>query len=328
MRVEFLPKVSVVVPAYNAAQTIVKTIRALLGQDYPKELFDVTVVDDGSTDRTGDVVKECHVRYVRQNNKGPAAARNHGASLANGDIILFTDADCVPNANWIKEMVKPFDDAEVKAVKGAYRTEQPELMARFCQLEFEERFELLKKAPSIDMVDTYSAGFRSEIFKAMGGFDTSFPVANNEDTELSYRLSAAGHKMVFNPAAIVCHLNHPASIKRYARIKFWRGYWRIVVYKKFPGKAVKDTYTPQTLKFQILCVMSFAGLLPFSVFLPRYGVPLLVLCAVFFVLLSIPFFLLVLKKAASLALLSPAFLLLRAAAIGSGALWGMVKSKG
>src|SRR3989338_4206345 len=130
MQVEFLPKVSVVVPAYNAQQTITKTIAALMGQDYPKDLFDVTVVDDGSKAGTGEVGKGYAVRYVRQDNKGPATARNLGASMAAGDIILFTDADCVPNVDWIREMVKPFVDSLVKAVKGAYRTEQPQMMAR------------------------------------------------------------------------------------------------------------------------------------------------------------------------------------------------------
>ena len=152
---------------------------------------------------------------------------------AQGEIILFTDSDCVPSDNWISEMVKPFEDKEVVAVKGAYKTRQKSITARFAQLEFEERFEMLKKAESIDMVDTYSAGYRKDIFLLMGGFDPYFPVANNEDTELSYRMSKLGYKMVFNPDAIVYHLNHPSSIKRYARLKFWRGYWRTVVYKRF-----------------------------------------------------------------------------------------------
>ena len=130
-------------------------------------------------------------------------------------------------------------------------------MARFAQVEFEERFDMLKRVGTIDMVDTYSAGFRKEIFLKMGGFDTSFPVANNEDTEFSYRMSKLGYRMVFNPDAIVYHLNHPDTIRKYARLKFWRGYWRMVVYKKFPDKMLKDTYTPQTLKLQILFLFLF-----------------------------------------------------------------------
>ena len=79
----------------------------------------------------------------------------------------------------------------------------------------------------------------------MRGFDESFPVANNEDTDLSYRIAAAGHVMVFNPDAVVSHLRHPDSLRRYIRQKFWRGYWRMIVYRRHPGKMVKDTYTPR-----------------------------------------------------------------------------------
>src|SRR3990172_10127958 len=194
-------KISVIVPAYNAQKTIHQSIEALLAQEYPKERYEVIIIDDGSSDGTADVVKAYPVKYMHQRNQGPATARNAGAREAGGEIMLFTDSDCVPFANWIAEMVKPFEDKEVVAVKGAYKNKQKSMVARFAQLEFEERFEMLKKAESIDMVDTYSAGYRRDLFMAAGGFDASFPVANNEDTELSYRLSVLGHKMVFNPGA-------------------------------------------------------------------------------------------------------------------------------
>ena len=256
-------KVSVIVPAYNAQKTIGQCIEALLSQKYQRENYEVIVIDDGSTDGTAEIVKTYPVKYLYQRNQGPATARNVGVKEAQGEIILFTDSDCVPSDNWIAEMVKPFEDKEVVAVKGAYKTRQKSLTARFAQLEFEERFEMLKKAESIDMVDTYSAGYRKDIFLLMGGFDPYFPVANNEDTELSYRMSKLGYKMVFNADAIVYHLNHPSSIRRYARLKFWRGYWRTVVYKRFPDKMLKDTYTPQTLKLQILSLFLLIAVTPF-----------------------------------------------------------------
>lgn len=328
MQADFTPKVSVIVPAYNAEHTVAKTIEALIKQNYPKDLFDITVIDDGSTDNTGNIIKKYPVQHARQSNKGPATARNLGAKLTKSEILLFTDADCVPSADWIREMIRPFTDPKIMAVKGAYIGGQRELMARFSQLEFEERFEMLKKVEYIDMVDTYSAGFRRNIFEKMGGFDTSFPEANSEDLDLSYRMSYAGHKMVFNPFATVGHLNHPDSISRYAKIKFSRGYWRMVVYKRFPGKAVKDTYTPQTLKLQILAFLLIAGSIPFTAVAPAYGVYMLILSVAIFILLSIPFALMALKKDPLLAFLSPAFLFLRAVSIGSGALWGVLRTKG
>lgn len=315
---------SVIVPAYNAAATLDACLQALLAQTVEREACEVLVIDDGSTDRTGEAARQYPVRLMRQENRGPAAARNHGAREAKGEILLFTDSDCVPSPDWIREMAEPFADPAVAAVKGAYRTSQRSLVARFAQAEFEERFEMLKKADSIDMVDTYSAAFRREIFWGEGGFDESFPVANNEDTDLSYKLSAAGHKMVFNPAAVVYHLRHPDSVRRYMKQKFGRGYWRMVVYEKFPGKMVKDTYTPQSLKFQILFLFAaffFAAFVP----LTRASAWPAAFFSLAYLGATFPFTLFALGRDAAVGVLSPLFLAMRALAIGSGVLYFLGK---
>jgi len=317
-------KVSVIVPAYNARKTIGQCIEALLSQKYQRENYEVIVIDDGSADGTADAVKAYPVKYMYQRNQGPATARNAGVREAQGEIILFTDSDCVPSDNWIAEMIKPFEDKEVVAVKGGYKTRQKSMVARFAQIEFEERFEMLKKAESIDMVDTYSAGYRKEIFLQMGGFDPYFPVANNEDTELSYRMSKLGYKMVFNPNAVVYHLNHPNTIRRYSRLKFWRGYWRTVVYKRFPEKMIKDTYTPQTLKLQILFLLLFIAAIPFAVVFPK-GVYLLIIMAISFCVISLPFIMLATRKDPIIGVFSPFYLFIRAASLGFGMLWGITR---
>jgi glycosyltransferase involved in cell wall biosynthesis len=318
-----MKKYSVIVPAYNAAGTLAKCLQALENQSIPKKDYEVIVVDDGSTDETPGVVKQFPVHYVRQINQGPAAARNKGAAEAGGGIILFTDADCVPQHAWLKEMVRPFEDPRVMAVKGAYKTHQRGLTARFAQIEFEERFERLNKAASIDMVDTYSAGYRKSVFHSLGGFDPSFPVANNEDTDFSYRMSRAKHKMAFNPAAVVYHLNHPDSISQYARLKFGRGYWRMVVYRRYPDKMLKDTYTPQTLKLQIVSLYFALLCSPFLGLRSTVPIYPLLFGIALFGLSAIPFILFTLKKDLIIGALSPFFISLRAGALGLGIIWGV-----
>lgn len=318
---------SVIIPAYNARNTIEKCMLALTNQSVPKENYEVIVVDDGSTDNTAEMVKKFQVKYFHQPNHGPATARNKGVREAKGEIILFTDADCVPRDNWIEEMAKPFENPEVMAVKGAYKTEQKTLIARFAQVEFEERFNMLKKAESIDMVDTYSAGYRKSVFLSLGGFDPSFPFANNEDTELSYKMSRAGHRMVFKPNAIVYHFGHPDSIRKYARLKFWRGYWRMVVYKRYPDKMLRDSYTPQTLKLQILFLFIFLTCLPFSWFMPNLLFYPAILCLILFILSTLPFIRLALTRDLIVALLSPFFLSVRAVSLGLGIIWGIASQK-
>lgn len=283
---------SVIVPVFNGANTITQCLDALAKQTIPAPQYELIVVDDGSTDETASVVHRWSTanpnigcKLIRQTNQGPAAARNRGAEVAHGELLLFTDADCRPLANWVEAFVAAFgllaegDEGDgdrldvsarpvaqestqdpIAAAMGTYRTDQRTAAARFAQLEFEERYERMRHEPSIDVVATYSAAFRRTIFSETNGFDPSFPKANNEDVELSYRLSALGHTMIFVPDAIVFH-PHGAGWWDYARTKLGRAYWRTIVYKRYPGKALKDSYTPQLLKVQIvLAPLSLLGL--------------------------------------------------------------------
>lgn len=242
--------ISVVIPAYNAERSLPYALRALQNQTVPRNLYEVIVVDDASMDGTGAVAREFGVRYRRQNKEGPAAARNLGVRIARGDIILFTDSDCIPKEDWIEKMIKPFEDPQVAGAMGRYLTRQTEYCARFTQLEFEERFSILRDYDSIDLVASFAAAFRRSVFEAVGGFDAHYPLANNEDVELSYKIASQGYKMVFLNDAVVYH-RHPARWRKYFSTKFTRAFWRTLVYKKFPGKILKDTYTPQSLKAQM-----------------------------------------------------------------------------
>ncbi len=311
-------KISIIIPTYNASNSLQNCLEALKKQDFSGGQYEIIVVDDGSTDSTSSIATNYCVRYHYQHNKGPAAARNRGVEMAEGDIILFTDTDCIPDKNWVKEMVLFFQDPEIIGVKGAYRTAQRSLWAQFAQAEFNERYKLLLKNKYIDMVDTYSAGYRKDAFLSIGGFDTSFPAPNNEDTDLSYRISLKGYKMIFNPNAIVWHTGHPDTLKEYMVLKFWRGYWRMAVYQKYSAKMIKDSYTPQILKFQIL--LTFLSIICFiapfvsqlQTFYPFY------FCIFFFIMLSLPFMIMAIKQNVIVGLLSPLFLFLRAFSLGCG----------
>lgn len=312
---------SVVIPAYNAGKTLPDTLIALKNQTVSSSDYEVIVVDDGSTDETASVAHSFGVNCISQPNRGPAAARNKGARAARGEIILFTDADCAPDQDWIMQMTLPFRNERTAGVKGAYRTRQAELAARFAQAEFEDRYDLLQKVAAIDMVDTYSAAFRREIFINIGLFDESFPVANNEDTELSYRLCAAGYLLEFNPNALVYHW-HQGSFAKYFRLKFKRGYWRMVVYRKFPEKAFKDTYTPIVIKLQTLMAALSLPVTLCAIVYPK----LIMVTALLFVaimLSSIAFSIKTFNKDPGVGLISPVIVLGRAVAFALGTLFSL-----
>jgi len=310
---------AIVIPAYNSEKTLSACLESLVGQSLSIQVYEIIVVDDGSTDSTANIAKKFPVTYIHQDNQGPAAARNRGAKAASGGILLFTDSDCTPDNHWLEEMVAPFKDPTVVGVKGAYKTMQKELAARFAQAEFEDRYDLLRKSSAIDMVDTYSAAFRKDAFLRMGGFDTRFPVANNEDTDLSYRMANAGFKLVFNPDAYVYHI-HPKTVHQYLKIKFWRGYWRMSVYRNFPGKAVRDSYTPNVIKLQTILMALSLPLIVFSVFFPFL---LFIALSLWGGILtsSIPFFLKTYPKDKQVAWASPVIILLRSASFAFGCLF-------
>ncbi|MCI5147436.1 MAG: glycosyltransferase, partial [Candidatus Electrothrix sp. AR3] len=265
--------------------------------------------------------------YHFQKNKGPAVARNRGVSLAQGNLVFFTDADCVPDPDWLEKMALPFSKSKVAAVQGVYRTEQKSLVARFAQIEFAERYAMLEKRDSIDMIATYSAGFRKAVFLAQGGFDTRFPKADNEDTEFSYRMAEQGFMMVFAPQAVIRHLDHPHSVGQYFRLKFGRGFWRMMVYRIFPGKMIKDTYTPQSLKFQIISLFGMGMSLFLLLFTPLLGFLSLLCSLLFFLVQSIPFTLAAFRQDRIVGVFALFLLALRGLSIGSGELWGLIRMK-
>lgn len=265
-----------------------------------------------------------NVRLVRQNNAGPAAARNRGAREASGSIILFTDDDCVPQPNWVEEMLEPFGDPEVVGAKGTYRTRQRSLVARFVQIEYEDRYRLVARQPDIDFIDTYSAGFRRHRFFEMGGYDRSFPVACAEDVELSYRMSARGWKMRFAPSAIVYH-THPESLARYLRKKYKFAYWRMLALRKNPAKSVKDSHTPQTMKLQLLLAPSMICAAAFDV-ATRPELPATAVVLGLFLLSTAPFAWRALRKDLMIGLLSPFLLAARAWAQFLGTVPGAINA--
>jgi len=313
----------VIIPAFNAEKTIGRCLGALTKQDYNGE-YEIIVIDDGSTDSTPDIISQFDKAHlIRQSNAGPAAARNRGASAAGGKIILFTDADCVPEPDWISEMLRPFyENGEVIGVKGAYKTRQKEITARFVQLEYEDKYNYMLKDKFIDFIDTYSAGFRKDVFLEMKGYDSSFPVACAEDVELSYRMSNKGHKMVFNPDAVVYH-THPDSLISYLKKKYKFAYWRMLALKKNPDKALKDSHTPQTMKIQLLFPPLIMGSAVLAVMNSVFLFPALLLMMVFLVT-TLSFSFTALKRDVVIGLLAPALLFLRASAQFSGVLSGML----
>jgi cellulose synthase/poly-beta-1,6-N-acetylglucosamine synthase-like glycosyltransferase len=221
-------------------------------------------------------------------------------------------------------MAEPFKNKAIVGVSGTYKTlNKDSLIARFAGYEIEERHEKLKKEKYIDFIGTYSAGYRKDIFIKFGGFDESFPIASAEDTELSFKISSANLKMLFQPKAFVFH-QHPNTLLKFLKQKFWRGYWRIPLYRKHTGKIFRHSYTPKSLYFEIgilglAIVTSFLGLLKLMPIIFGFSFFLLAF------LLTLPFSFKIFKRDKLVGLLSPFIIILRNFSIGLGIVFGLLK---
>jgi cellulose synthase/poly-beta-1,6-N-acetylglucosamine synthase-like glycosyltransferase len=197
------------------------------------------------------------VRLFPRKHAGPSAQRNFGVKNASGDIVLFTDSDCILPRNLLKRVIMDFKKYDVAGVGGTYKTLNKEsAIARYVGYEIGYRHEA--ESMFTDFLGSYCSAYKRDIFLKYGGFDEKFLIASGEDSELSFRISKY-HKLLLDKEMFVWH-RHPDSFKRYMRTQFWRAYWRVLMYKKFPDKILGESYTgkeiPLASFFMTLFILS------------------------------------------------------------------------
>jgi cellulose synthase/poly-beta-1,6-N-acetylglucosamine synthase-like glycosyltransferase/peptidoglycan/xylan/chitin deacetylase (PgdA/CDA1 family) len=197
---QFTPWVSVLVPAFNEAAGIERNVRSLAGADYPAH--EVIVVDDGSTDGTGEIVEGLGlpgVQVIRQPNSGKAAALNAGLALATGEVIVTVDADTVFEADTLRRLVEPFADPEVGAVAGNTKVgNRRGLLGTWQHIDYVTGFNLDRRLYDalrcMPTVPGAVGGFRREAIEVAGGFSSATLA---EDTDLTIAIGRAGWRVVY-----------------------------------------------------------------------------------------------------------------------------------
>ncbi|RME43638.1 MAG: glycosyltransferase [Chloroflexi bacterium] len=320
---------SVIIPAYNAADTLPRCLEALKRQSLPVSAYEVIVVDDGSTDDTVAVAEAYGATVVRARHEGPASARNMGVGRARAPVVVFTDADCEPAPDFLERMLESLRDPRVSGARGAYRSRQSGLVARFVQLEYEERYRHIvryeKEHGTVDALDTSYAAYRRQAFLEAGGFDTRFGSAAGEDHELSFRMARQGHVFRFVPEAVVYH-QHVSTWWGYARRKYRIGYWKAFLTRQHPRYVLGDAHTTQSLKLQMaLTALSGPAILAWLAGILSGWV---VLAPVLLFLLSaIPFLRLIARRDPPVLPVALPLLLTRATASGLGFFVGLLNAR-
>jgi glycosyltransferase involved in cell wall biosynthesis len=222
--IQHFPTVSIVVPAYNEEKNIEECIKSLLTLDYQNK--EIIIVDDHSTDRTADIVSKYPVILIRRSQRGGhAAARNDGIKAAKGEIIAFTDADCITDRAWLKNLIRNYDNPTVGGVGGVVLSKSQNLLAKYRTYREREEYEKhdISKT-NVTNLPGGNASYRKEVLEKVGGFDPRFSAPIGQATlELGYRILRAGYKLVGETDAVVFH-TYGGSAREWLITYFRGGY--------------------------------------------------------------------------------------------------------
>ena len=235
---------SVIIPTYNRMDVLPEVLDGLEGQEGAPP-FEVVVVDDGSTDGTGEWLRErtagrpsaVPIRVISQSNQGPAAARNRGVRAAAGERVAFLGDDTVPSAGWLAahdQAREQHPEEGLLAVIG-YTGWHPRMrlnpFLRYINdhgLQF--GYALIDQPEDVPFNFFYTSNLslpRSALLDEP--FDLGFPYAAWEDIEVSYRLKKRGMRLVYRPEARVAH-DHPTDLGRFMTRQEKAGYSAVVFY--------------------------------------------------------------------------------------------------
>jgi peptidoglycan-N-acetylglucosamine deacetylase len=204
---EYQPEVTVLIPAYNEESVIVDTVRSALASTYPK--LEILVIDDGSKDRTAELVRanfsrDSRVRLMLQSNHGKPSALNHGLSEAIGEIVVSIDADTIVDPDAVTRLVRHFADPNVGAVAGNVKVmNRNRWITRWQALEYITSQNLEKRAfdllNCIPVVPGAVGAWRTDLLRSHDGFSGD-TVA--EDTDLTLTIRRNGWKILYDETAI------------------------------------------------------------------------------------------------------------------------------
>jgi GT2 family glycosyltransferase len=277
------PKVSVVVCAYNAESTMAACLDSLQQLRYPA--YEVIVIDDGSTDRTGRIADQYEgIHVVHQENEGLSAARNVGIAASTGEIIAFTDSDCVVDPDWLHYLVATFLSSGHPAVGGPNLPPPEDSLVATCVAASPGGPQhVLLNDEEAEHIPGCNMAFRREVLEELGGFDPIYRAAG-DDVDLCWRLQERGYRIGFSPAAMVWHFRRN-TVKAYVGQQ--RGYgkaegllyfrhpqrFNALGYSRWRGRIYGGIYSLFTSLFSLRRPVIYGGVFGRGLFQTLYQPP-------------------------------------------------------
>jgi glycosyltransferase involved in cell wall biosynthesis len=236
------PFVSVVVPTYDRPVSLGRCLAALADSVYPTDRFEVVVVDDGGSTSLAPVLDELcgrlAITLVEQRNAGPAAARNAGAARARGDLLAFTDDDCLPASDWLSLLVDAHRTTPDRLIGGRTVNDLPSNpYAATSQLVIDLVYEQCNPQPGhATFFTANNMAVPAALFRELGGFDASFRAA--EDRELCHRWLSQRRRMTYVAEAVVRH-THDLTFASFCRQHFAYGRGAHAYHRRRPPGAMR-----------------------------------------------------------------------------------------
>jgi GT2 family glycosyltransferase len=228
------PSFSIVVPTFRRPAALRATLQPLLAQEYPREDFEVIVVDDDSSQATVELIKQLadqavEITLTAQKQGGAAKARNRGARLACGQVVLFVDDDILVEPDHLRRHWEARERHSDPLVGGVWdftpattATLQATPFGRY-RLELEGWFQAQARGynlgdgcQQIQSLPAANLAIRRDLFWELGGFDEHFPVAGAEDQDFSLRAREAGCLLLRDPAIHCLHNDSHLTLRAYA----------------------------------------------------------------------------------------------------------------
>lgn len=214
------PFISVVIPMYNAAYSIQDCLQSVVNIDYPKDKLEIIVVDNGSTDRSVTVAKKFDVILLSETSTHTSyAARNKGILAAHGELIAFTDADCIVTPSWLIEIIKYIPDQSIGCFAGEIEAYQPKTLIE----QFSHRWGFLRQNgtltnPYLPYTQTANSVYRHEVFDKVGLFRSE--ISSGGDADIAWRMQKELELGIkFIPEALVYHKHRTSLIGLYKQFK-------------------------------------------------------------------------------------------------------------
>lgn len=212
------PLVSFVIPVRNDVLRLQRCLASIVRNDYPRELIEIVVVDNDSTDGSARAARECSAIVLKSSGDSVAALRNKGARAALGSIIAFADSDHEIDRNWIATAVDVLSDPDVAAAGSPCLTQPSPTWVQ-------QQYDGLRSRPTrredVSWLGSGNLAVKRAVFERVGGFDASLTAC--EDVDLCNRMTQAGYRIVADPDLRSIHFGDPRTLKALFLGELWRG---------------------------------------------------------------------------------------------------------